>query len=173
MAKYLKLGDGANTFHDPTTGVNLSNKQVIRILNDLDIQKPSLRKAMREGHLVKATKDEWEEYKAENAQQVEESQKNLKVVKTVTTTSVASASPSRVAAAGNFVDEDSDEDDEDADDDDTTQVNLDEEDEDLTKSQLIDKLKESTLIKEEEKKSLTKATIDQLRGLWKSVKPKS
>lgn len=168
MAKFLKLGDKAHTFYCPATGVNVSNKQVIRLQNDADIHKPSIAKALKEGHLVFSNEAEWKEHKATHKSQVKESQKNLR---TVTTTRVVSAGsavqgtePDGMEVGPTITEEDDDEDE------DTTDVDL-EDDDDLTKSELIDKLKASS-IPDEQKKNLTKASTKDLRGLWKSVKDK-
>lgn len=160
MAKYLKLGEGAQTFNDPATGVNINNKQVIRIKTDTDLQHPSLKKAILEGHIVRATFEEWNDYRTLYADQVKEGLKNLKV-KTVTTVSTASA-----AGLGTVTDKGEDEDDPEG----IGEVEGSEEEE-MSKSEMIDGIKEHGNLSKAEKKDLVNKTEEELKELWNSVKP--
>lgn len=158
MAKYLKLGIRAQTFHDSATGVNINNKQVIRIKNDKDLEYPSLQKALREGHIVISTFEEWEAYRTLYAKQVKDGLKNIKV-KTVTTTTTGST-----AGVNTGTDEDEDEDVD-------FKADGESEDEELSKSEMIDAIKEHGNLSKAEKKDLVNKTEEELKELWKSVKP--
>lgn len=162
MAKYLKLGDGAHTFYDPSTGVGLSNKQVIRLQKDSDINKPGIKAALRTGHLVMATKEDWEASKKLHGEQAEESKKNLKVITKTTVTTMggnATSEPSLHTPDA----EDGGEGIEDEDDGDE------ENEDDLSKSDLIDKIKEHGSLNKQEKKDLLTKTEEELRDIWNSL----
>lgn len=166
MVKYLKLGDGAHTFHDPVTGVNLSNKQVIRLQNDLDLRKPSLAAALRTGHLIVTTREEWEASKKLHGDQAEESQKNLKIVTKTTTTTIGGNSSKEPSPHTPTVDVDEDGDDENPED-----MDQDDDGDELTKSDLIDLIKEHGSLNKAEKKALLKKSEAELTELWNSIKP--
>lgn len=157
MAKYLKLGEKAQTFFDPITGVHVNNWQVIKIENHQDLNKPSLKKAITTGHLVLATEAEFEAANKKYRHHKELSVKRAgKVIKTtevlVPNTEAGSEQPN--------LDNPDLEDEDDADD-----FNIDE----ASKSELIDALKEEDSLTDAQKKGLTKLTLEQLRELYKQV----
>lgn len=58
---YVKLGEKANSFSDPISGVNLSGKEVI-ILTDKARKSKKTDAAFKGGHLVRASRTEYEAY---------------------------------------------------------------------------------------------------------------
>lgn len=62
MAIYVKLGEKANSFSDPITGVNLAGKEVIQI-SQIQANSPKTRSALRGGHLLRATSAEFAAFK--------------------------------------------------------------------------------------------------------------
>lgn len=160
MVKYLKIGNPkAHTFNDVTTGVNISNKQVIRLKNGKDINKPFLQAAIATRHIAEATEDEYNDYLAgvEKLQQA-----SPKVEKVVTETKIV-ITPAKPPAQDDDDEDDTTNNDDDDDDDD---------DEELSKSELIDLLKESPLVNDKKKAKLTTLTHKQLQKIYDQVKPK-
>ena len=67
--KYLKLGDNATSFYDMGTGLKISGKDVVAVNDAYINQGKRTRRALQGGHLIYATKEEYEEangVKAEN-----------------------------------------------------------------------------------------------------------
>lgn len=161
MVKYLKIGNPkAHTFNDVTTGVNISNKQVIRLKNGKDINKPFLQAAIATRHIAEATEDEYNDYLAgvEKLQQA-----SPKVEKVVTETKIV-ITPAKPPAQAD--------DDEDDESESTSDEDNDEDDEELSKSELIDLLKESPLVDDKKKAKLTTLTHKQLQKIYDQVKSK-
>lgn len=63
MAKYAKLGDKANSFSDPTSGLNLKNKDVVE-LTPSNLSSKRVKKALNGGHLEYAEKSDYTEFQA-------------------------------------------------------------------------------------------------------------
>lgn len=63
MAKYLKLGEKATSFYDPTTKFLLTNNQVKEVL-PFQLKSPRLKRFLQGGGLVFATKEEFKEFQA-------------------------------------------------------------------------------------------------------------
>lgn len=178
MAKYLKLNPNkpnVHTFWDSTTQLGISNKQVAKVKSHA-LKLPAIAKALQSGHLVESTQAEYNAAKELHADQAAESQKNLKVPVTAILQGVAipAAPPTAVPKADenedDGQDDDTDEDDDDQDDD--TDGEDDDEDEEMTKSELIDAIKESPLVKDADKKGLAKMGVDKLQSLYDTIKPK-
>lgn len=163
--KYLKIGNPkAHTFYCPITGVNISNKQVIRLHDGNDINKPSLQDAIRTRHLAEATQEEYDAYQGVK-KKLEAAMPKVHKVVTETKTVIGSQSEPP--------DNQEEGDDEDLGDDDGHEEETGDDDEEpLSKSELIDLLKESAVIDEEKKKKLTKMSQEKLQSLWSTVKPK-
>lgn len=60
MAQYFKLGTKASVFFDPATKLKVVNSQVVKVDNRVKSEK--IIKALRNGHLEKATKEEYEAF---------------------------------------------------------------------------------------------------------------
>lgn len=162
--KYLKIGNPkAHTFYCPITGVNISNKQVIRLQDGADINKPSLQAAILTRHLAEATEEEYDAYQGVK-KKLEAAMPKVHKVITETKTVIGSQSDTP--------DPSEEDNDEDLEDDDDLEDTGDNDEEPLSKSELIDLLKESPLIDEEKKKKLTKLNQEKLQALWDTVKPK-
>lgn len=72
--KYLKLGDNATSFYDMGTGLKISGKDVVAVNEAYINQGKRTRRALQGGHLIYATKEEYEEangVKAESENTVE------------------------------------------------------------------------------------------------------
>ena len=65
MAIYVKLGEKAESFYDPTTGTLVSKHEVV-ILTDKAKFSNKIKKAIAGGHLVSATKQDYEDYIEDN-----------------------------------------------------------------------------------------------------------
>lgn len=59
--KYLKLGDNATSFYDMGTGLKISGKDVVAVNEAYINQGKRTRRALQGGHLIYATKEEYEE----------------------------------------------------------------------------------------------------------------
>lgn len=59
--KYLKLGDNATSFYDMWTGLKISGKDVVAVNEAYINQGKRTRRALQGGHLIYATKEEYEE----------------------------------------------------------------------------------------------------------------
>ena len=59
--KYLKLGDNATSFYDMGTGFKISGKDVVAVNEAYINQGKRTRRALQGGHLIYATKEEYEE----------------------------------------------------------------------------------------------------------------
>lgn len=59
--KYLKLGDNATSFYDMGTGLKISGKDVVAVNDAYINQGKRTRRALQGGHLIYATKEEYEE----------------------------------------------------------------------------------------------------------------
>ena len=57
--KYLKMGEKASGFADPSTLVHLSGKEVIKV-STTELKAPKVKKALLGGHLVIADEEEYE-----------------------------------------------------------------------------------------------------------------
>jgi hypothetical protein len=160
---YLKLGEHpeVRTFHDPETGLSISNKMVVRVHDPKFASRKTIKEALSSNHLAIATQEEYEEYQEQYKKDVKKSQKNLKVREMV-----------KIVPAVEEPEEDETEEESEELDEDETRNDDDDDEEELTKSELVDLLKESPLIKDEEKKTLSKQTPKVLLDLWKKVKPK-
>lgn len=176
---YLKLGPKANTFYDVVTGVQISNKQVIRLHNAHDLKHKSLATALQTNHIVIATEQEYNDAKTMHEKQVKDSQKNLKkpVMQVVKFTEAKDdEEPEEEVEELNTDINDTDDDDDDYSQDTETEDTDDDDDsvdeEPLTKSELIDALKENPLIKEDQKKKLTQLGIKKLQRLYDTIKGK-
>lgn len=78
MAEYYKLGKKAKggSFSEVSTGVSVFGAKVVEITVKQKSNK-RVRQAIEHGHLVPATKDEFDAYEAKNAKQVADSQKGV------------------------------------------------------------------------------------------------
>lgn len=114
----LALGEKAESFYDPTTKIDIVKGRVVRVPSSWLHLSPVISAALKDGHIVKADDDDFEEaeYKVDHNKQFEEAAKKNKK---------ASSEKSKDS------DED-DEDDEDEDDDD-------DEDEEEEKKKLAEK----------------------------------
>lgn len=184
MAKYLKLGnDRVHIFYDQITLVKIVNKQVIRLENERDLRKKSLRKALQTGHIKEATEAEYNAYHKINDKLLAEAPK---VTKVVTETKTVLSQPAKTPkppveddeeTEDNFEDEglEDDEETQDREDNGDNEDNEDNDDDDneeeeLSKSELIDFLKASPLIDEAKKKKLTQMKHENLQNLYAQVK---
>ena len=77
MAKFVKLGKKAASFSDPYSQFSISGKQVKK-LTPKQQTSPKVARALQGGHLVPATKDEWDafEEKVVNEKKTEVSRKS-------------------------------------------------------------------------------------------------
>lgn len=184
MSKYLKLGEGANTFYDVLTGLHINNKQVVKLLVDTDIKKKSIQAAIKNGHITLSSVDEYNNYQADKKKHLKLSRKlQPKILQTQTVQVNASDDLEdeedgdgllngigEEELEGESVKDDNtgllDEGDEGDDDDVTDNV------EEMTTSDLIDFLKASPHISSEKKKGLTKLKRPNLINLYNTVKPK-
>lgn len=62
MSKYLTLGEKAQSFHDPITGVNLSSKGEVVEISVKEAKSKRIITALKGGHLVAASKDMFDHY---------------------------------------------------------------------------------------------------------------
>lgn len=62
MAKYVKLGKKASSFFDPTSGLKLSNNQIIEVSSKLINSSKRVNKALKAGHLEWAEEKEFLKY---------------------------------------------------------------------------------------------------------------
>lgn len=69
--KYLKLGDNATSFYDMGTGLKISGKDVVAVNEAYINQGKRTRRALQGGHLIYATKEEYEEANGVKADTVE------------------------------------------------------------------------------------------------------
>lgn len=63
MAKYVKLGEAANSFADPFTGFKIHGKQVVEETPEM-LAGTKYKNAKKKGHIVGSDKDEFEAYQA-------------------------------------------------------------------------------------------------------------
>jgi len=59
--KYLKLGEKASVFHDPSTGVLIRNHEVVEVTSN-KMKSKKIQTALRNGHISPATVSEFEIY---------------------------------------------------------------------------------------------------------------
>jgi hypothetical protein len=71
--KYLKLGDNATSFYDMGTGLKISGKDVVAVNDAYINQGKRTRRALQGGHLIYATKEEYEEANGVKAEYTVES----------------------------------------------------------------------------------------------------
>lgn len=71
--KYLKLGDNATSFYDMGTGLKISGKDVVAVNDAYINQGKRTRRALQGGHLIYATKEEYEEANSVKAEYTVES----------------------------------------------------------------------------------------------------
>lgn len=160
MAKYLKLGAKAQTFFDPSTDVSISNKQILRV-KDVALGKPAIAQGLASRHLEEATEAEWEEYTQNRATSEADAQKKhdehmlrKSGIPQLLAASMAANAATLKADGAKMLPAD------------------DEQDVPETKSELIDYLKESPFVIDEQKKTLTKLSLPELKAIYDQVKPK-
>lgn len=155
--KYLKLGTGAHTFYDAETGLNLSNKQVVRVRANA-LHKSGIARAYSGGHLKEATQEEWEKHQLTLPvdQRAKDMQNREAEKKEDTGTKFVEEDDEEEEEEDTNKDSDSDTDDED-------------EEEELTQSEMIDALKESPLVKDDQKKGLAKMKKKKLVELYNAI----
>lgn len=61
MAHYVKLGGKASIFFDPSTGLKVTGKKIVKITGNGKFSK-KIDQAIKGGHLEKVSKTEYEEY---------------------------------------------------------------------------------------------------------------
>lgn len=159
---HLKLGSGRTAYYNPVTQLDIANSQVRKVPSNI-LNHKDTREALKNGHLVRASVDEFDDHvegltAGEKEARAEEL--GMKKPEPVDTKKKAPAP----------VEDDEDEDDEE-DEDEEDQDEDDEEDE-PSKSDMIDAIKESPVIKPEEKKNLAKASVEVLRNLYELTKKK-
>lgn len=147
MAKYVKLGAKAQTgsFFDPLSKLSLVPGQVAEVPKEAKKSKV-YKDALSNNHIVEADEDEYEEYmegKQASEKDMKEKSKTSKKVET-------QEEP----------EDDDDETDPDEDDDDEDDVDT------MTKSELVDALKDSDL-SEDIKKGLNKLNKEELKELYR------
>lgn len=165
MAKYLKLGERAQTFYDVNTGLHINNNQVVKLLNDEDLKKKSIKIALSTQHIVPATEAEWLAYQEEKKKHNLEAQVQYK--KTKKQEAAVKIAKAKEEAGD---DEDPEELGEEGEEENTGEDVTDSLDE-MTNSDLIDFLKDSKLVKEDQKKGLTKLNRGQLINIYNTVNP--
>jgi len=149
MSKYLKLGEGRHTFHSMSTGFNLVNKQVKKVIDNADKSHKEISEGLKTGHIVWASEAEYNEYQKLHASPTGE-------------TSAAAPKPEKPSKSKTpkkpEPDLEPEEDDEDED-----------EDDELTKSEMIDALKVSDKVAADQKSKLTKLPDEELKKLYNQV----
>ena len=84
--KYLKLGESALSFSDPTTRVNLVNQDQVVEVNNTQAQSKKIKSAIKGGHLQLVTEndfDKWVELKekrASNSKKPVQTYRELKLI---------------------------------------------------------------------------------------------
>lgn len=170
MAKYLKLGPKANTFYDASTDVSISNKQVVRVKSSAG-DKPMLANAIATRHIVWATEQDYKDYLKEKGElergALAKHHENLRN-KGLMAGTVSAPGPHTLL---NPISDDV-EDTDDVEDADGGENNDDDDDEPSNKTELIDYLKVSPFISEDQRKSLTKLNKEELKTIYDQVKSK-
>lgn len=165
MAKkrYFKLGDQALSFTDQKSGLHMSGNNVGEVDSKMFKSSKTSSQALINGHIKEITESEAEKLKDENGQnEAEQSIKNQELLRSSREKKklqkLQTLNSANVGQLEQDDDDDEDEEDQDDDDDDT-----------MTKAELIDAIKASDQIDEEEKKGLNKKTKAELQTLWDSV----
>lgn len=126
---YLKLGPNASLFADPITGINLANNQAISITDKQKQDSKRIMDAIGQGHLVEIKEAE---YKTLTGQEAADVAAALKASK---------AKPKAAPAPSKESEADAD-DEEDEDEDESEETEEEEDLEDMTKSELLEKMKD-------------------------------
>ena len=63
MEKYIKLGEKASSFYDPTTRFAIANGQV-KVVTNAVLKSPRIKRFLKGGGLMLTTKEEYNEYMA-------------------------------------------------------------------------------------------------------------
>lgn len=71
MEKYLKLGEKASSFYDPTSRFGIVNQEV-KVVTNAVLKSPRVKRFLKGGGLTFATKEEYNEYTASMAPAMKE-----------------------------------------------------------------------------------------------------
>lgn len=146
MARYYKLGKSASSFYDPTSQLSLVSKsQIVELAEEKAKLSKYLKIAESNGHIVIATEEEYKDYKNPSEAPIGEDEDLDKK-------------------------EDEDLDKKEDGENDKDKKEDGEDDEDLTKTELIDLLKESGKFNKAEKKELVNKSLEELKELHESLK---
>jgi len=139
MAKYsyFKLSKDATLFTDPKSGLTVRNKEVVKMESEKANSSAKVRDAVKGGHLREATEEEYNKWQAKTADDVEDELEGEEDL-----------------VGGGEADDDEDEDEED-------------DPETMTKSELMDAIRDDETIPEEEKKALSNKNKEDLVALYK------
>lgn len=152
--KFLKLGSGRTTFYDPTTKVDVSNAQVKAVDESL-LNHPHIKASLDNGHLKEASETEFKDHVDTLTYEEKLARGDIE--------DKPSIDPKKKLKKEKPVEVEPEEDEEDV------EV-LEDPDDYLTKSDMIDFLKASPLVKEDQKPSLTKLKDVELKNLYEKIK---
>jgi hypothetical protein len=163
---YLKIGnEKAHSFYDQKTKVSIANHQVVEVPFSI-LKEAGIKRGLSTLHITQATEAEYNAYVSEQANHgekvemqalVKEERKKLKQKRAL------KIAKETISAESDSV---GDEDDEEED---TIDEDFDDEDE-LTKSEMIDAIKDSDNITADEKKGLAKKSLEDLKALYEKTK---
>lgn len=173
---YLKIGNQkAHTFYDPKTKVSIANHQVVSVPYEV-LKEKSIKHALRTLHIATASEQEFNDYTSKTTSDADKQEMDglIKEERKKFRQKEAKAKAKEILAGegSTFADEDEDDDDDDED----TGSGEDDDDEDdddeptLTKSEMIDAIKASSNIPDEEKKGVAKKTLEDLKALYERTK---